>query len=172
MLGERGACVGVPSRQDNHRLANNPFSAPTPRPRPANLSSYLVISNSDRSVQSSRNPPREKQTPHKARRQLPLIVSLAPAVISQTFVRLNGLKRHTPAHLRAPVRARRTFQVRFPFSLFRGIIKSNAIPRDRRSCAAGTDFAADPFRGRRKGGRVFANIDVWSEICELELMLD
>lgn len=42
--------------------------------------------------------------------------------ISQTFLRLNGLKRHTPAHLRAPVRvlslslpSLRLFQVRFPF---------------------------------------------------------
>lgn len=71
---------------------------------------------------------------HKGRRQLPLIVSSAPAEISQTFVRLNGLKRHTPAHLRAPVRARSlwTFQVRFPFLPARRIIKSNAIPGDRR----------------------------------------
>lgn len=86
------------------------------------------------SVQSSCNPPSLPpwKAAHKARRQLPLIVS-SPE-ISQTFLRLNGLKRHTPAHLRAPVRvlslsflSLRLFQVRFPFR--KGIIKSNAIPR-------------------------------------------
>lgn len=116
---------------------------------PTSPSSSIPAATSDRRtplatssfrISATRNPRRTTppsafvwKAAHKARRQLPLIVSPAPSEISQTFVRLNGLKRHTPAHLRAPVRARCcwTFQVRFPFAVS-GIIKSNAIPGDQR----------------------------------------
>lgn len=124
---KKGAPAWVCRR--NHR--HNPFFSSTRDLQPLHLP--LVILNSapcnPRATHSSL-PLMESRSQSPTTAPSHCLLATGPE-ISQTFLRLNGLKRHTPAHLRAPVRVLSSFNsVIFPFYLVgKGIIKSNAIPR-------------------------------------------